>query len=127
MMVDGLLDTTVLVDLLRGYPPAKEWITLQSPKGITPIVYLELLEGASNRFAQQQVFKLLRLFPQISLQENDFSWAIESLTQYQLSHQIGAFDALIAAPCYRLQIPLYTQNLKHFMPMLGSLVRKPYP
>jgi len=43
-----------------------------------------------------------------------------------LSHGIGAFDCLIAAPSFRLQIPLYTLNLRHFASLLGSRVQRPY-
>jgi predicted nucleic acid-binding protein len=35
-------------------------------------------------------------------------------------------DALIASAAYRLRVPLFTRNLKHFQPMLGPLVQKPY-
>jgi hypothetical protein len=31
-----------------------------------------------------------------------------------------------SAPSYRLQLPLYTRNLKHFAPLLGKLAREPY-
>jgi hypothetical protein len=32
----------------------------------------------------------------------------------------------IAAPSYRLQVPLYTRSLKHFAPLLGRLAQQPY-
>ena len=35
-------------------------------------------------------------------------------------------DLLIAAPSQRLQLPLYTHNLKHLSPLLGTLAQKPY-
>lgn len=35
-------------------------------------------------------------------------------------------DALIAAPAFCLQLPLYTRNTKHFLPMIPSLVQQPY-
>jgi hypothetical protein len=31
-----------------------------------------------------------------------------------------------SAPSYRLQLPLYTRNLKHFAPLLGKLAQEPY-
>jgi hypothetical protein len=30
-MVTGLLDTSVLVDVLRGYQPAEDWLATQAP------------------------------------------------------------------------------------------------
>jgi predicted nucleic acid-binding protein len=53
-------------------------------------------------------------------------WAREKLLKHRLSHNIDAFDCLIAAPSYRLQFPLYTRNLKHFTPLLGKLAQQPY-
>jgi hypothetical protein len=35
-------------------------------------------------------------------------------------------DCLIAAPSHRLNVPLYTMNLKHFTPLLGALAVRPY-
>jgi len=30
-MVTGLLDTSILVDVLRGYQPAEDWLATQAP------------------------------------------------------------------------------------------------
>jgi predicted nucleic acid-binding protein len=51
---------------------------------------------------------------------------MEQLERFQFSHRIGMEDCLIAAVAYRLQIPLYTHNLKHMTPLLGTLAVKPY-
>ena len=37
--MNGLLDTVVLVDLLRAYPPALDWLAGQEQLGITPDSY----------------------------------------------------------------------------------------
>lgn len=125
-MVTGLLETTILVDLLRHYAPAKTWIATQPQIGVTPIVWLELLQGARDKVAQQKAFTLLRGFDHIEIEYDDFAWAIQALANYHLSHHTQALDALIAAPSHRLKIPLYTHNLKHFSPLLGQLAQKPY-
>lgn len=62
----------------------------------------------------------------ISNVPDDHEWAIKQMLRYHLSHNVGAFDCLIAAPAYRLRLPLYTHNLKHFAPLLGDLARRPY-
>jgi len=48
-MVAGLLDTSILVDLLRTYRPAKLWLSSQVDLGVSEIVWFELLEGAENK------------------------------------------------------------------------------
>ena len=55
----------------------------------------------------------------------DLNWAMQQLRQYRLSHNVGILDCLIAAPAHRLQIPLYTRNLKHLEPLLGTLAQQP--
>lgn len=125
-MVTGLLDTAIVVDLLRAYPPAASWLGGQSRLGITPIVWLEILEGSTNAQAQTQAVALLRRFEKTETVPSDFDWAIEQTLRFRLSHNVGMMDALIASAAYRLRVPLFTRNLKHFQPMLGPLVQKPY-
>jgi predicted nucleic acid-binding protein len=126
-MVAGLLDTTILVDLLRKYPPADSWINQQQNLGITTIVWLEVLQGATNKTSQNISFQLLKRFTRIELEVSDVQWAIEAVLAYNLSHSLDGFDALIASVSYRLQVPLYTRNLKHFRHILGNLAQSPYP
>jgi predicted nucleic acid-binding protein len=56
----------------------------------------------------------------------DQDWAMEQMERYRLSHGVGVNDCLIASVAYRLQVPLYTHNLKDMTPMLGKLAVKPY-
>jgi predicted nucleic acid-binding protein len=58
-MVSGLLDTSIVVDILRGYAPARSWLAPLSDLGITSVVWLEVLEGADNRQEEQRAVKLL--------------------------------------------------------------------
>jgi predicted nucleic acid-binding protein len=125
-MVDSLLDTSVLVDVLRQHPPAKVWFANQKQPGIPSMVWIELLQGVPNRIAEQRALRILSKFVRIDLTVSDVDWAIQQLSRYKLSHNIGGLDCLIASASHRLQVPLYTTNLKHFIPLLGSLAQKPY-
>ena len=126
-MVASLVDSSVLVDLLRNYPPAVSWIQAQSPApAITPIVWMELIAGAQNKVAQDDVLKVLSGFTIEYLTQPDLDWAIQQLLAFRLSHNAAILDCLIASVNYRLQVPLFTGNLKHFAPLLGPLAQKPY-
>jgi predicted nucleic acid-binding protein len=125
-VVTGLLDSAVLVDVLRGYQPAEDRLAEQAQLGVTRVVWLELLEGAQNKTAQAEAIKLLRRFVLVDLTPDDMAWAVKQLTLYGLSHNVGAFDCLIASVHPRLKVPLYTRNLKHFTPIIGSLAVSPY-
>jgi len=126
-MVGALLDTSVLIDILRLNISANQWISQQNIQfGVSRIVQIEVLQGALNKQDQTHALKLLRRFELIELMPSDYQWAVEQLIRYKLSHNIGGMDCLIAATSHRLQIPLYTMNLKHFTPILGTLAQKPY-
>ena len=125
-MVKALLDTNILVDLLRRYSSAENWLEGESDLGVTRAVWLEVLQGVENGVEQQRAIRLLRDFELVELTTADFEWATQQLIKFGLSHGIEAFDCLIAAPAHRLQLPLYTRNLKHLAPLLGALAQRPY-
>lgn len=68
----------------------------------------------------------MKAFEMIHLTEVDSHWAMQAQMVYELSHGVGMMDCLIASVSHRLQLPLYTHNLKHFSPLLGDLAQKPY-
>ena len=125
-MVKALIDTSILIDLLRHFTPAITWFTSQTDLAVSGVVWLELLQGARNSLAQQKALQLLQQLQRIEVTDEDMNWAIKQVIHYNLSHNIGGVDCLIAATNYRLQLPLYTMNLKHFTPILGTLAQKPY-
>lgn len=127
-MVAGLVDTSVIVDLIRGFPNAYQWLgSIQDELGVTYFVWLEVLQGAANKQKQRDAIQLLADFELIETNAEDVKWAVESLARVGLTHNVDALDSLIAATSYRLQIPLYTRNMKHFSPLLGNLAVLPYP
>ena len=53
-----LLDTDVMVDLLREYPPALEWITAHGEQIVLPgYVVMELIQGCKNKSEQERLEK----------------------------------------------------------------------
>ena len=122
----GLLDTAILVDILRAYPAATTWLSGQGQLGVSPVVWLEIIEGAENAKDQAKAVDLLRHFERIEMSSVDFDWAIQQALKLRLSHNVDMMDCLIAASAQRLEVPLFTRNLKHFQPMIGDLARKPY-
>ena len=125
-MVKALLDSAVVVDLLRGYPPALNWYSLQSDLGVCRLVWMETIRGAENKQKQQIALKMLGGFELVELTTEDIIWAAEQLLAYKLKHNTDPFDCMIASVNQRLQVPLYTRNLKHFAPLIGTLAQAPY-
>lgn len=125
-MIDALLDTTVVLHLYRKYRPAIIWFNNQQRYGATSITWLEVMEGASNKANLAHCKKLLSQFELFFPTSADQQWAIQQLERFQFSHHIGKEDCLIASVANRLQVPLYTHNLKDLTPLIGSLAVKPY-
>lgn len=84
------------------------------------------MEGANNKANQAQCKHLLGQFDVLYLTPTDQRWAMQQLERFQFSHHIGRNDCLIASVAYRLQLPLYTHNLKDMTPLIGNLAVKPY-
>jgi predicted nucleic acid-binding protein len=125
-VVTGLVDSSILIDVIRKYTPAQAWLAQQGQLGVTRIVWLELLEGAENKQKQLRAIVLLKRFALVPISDADMAWAVEKMTRFGLSHNVDAFDCLIASVHPRLNLPLYTRNLKHFTPLIGSLAISPY-
>jgi len=92
-----------MIDLLRNYPPAVAWFAGQPMLSVARPVVMELIEGVSNNIELARTLKLVGRFQIIGVEDADFVWATEQLTQFYLSHNVDAFDTLIAAIAHRLQ------------------------
>ena len=126
-MVVALIDTSVVVDMLRKYEAADQWISATPfTLSVSRIVLIETLEGAPSLEKQREVYRLFKRFELVETSVDDIIWATQALSKFGPSHNVDGFDAMIAATSYRLKIPIYTRNLKHFRPMLGDLAQLPY-
>jgi predicted nucleic acid-binding protein len=127
-VVDGLLDTSVIVDILRNYPPSQQWFSSISLRlGTTKFVWLEVIQGAVSKQKQKRAIQVLNSFEVVPIDLQDIDWALQTLTQKLLANSgLDMKDALIAATTHRLQIPLYTHNLKHMVSLIGNLAQKRY-
>ena len=126
-MVSGLVDTAIIVDLIRGFPDTQAWlVSTEGALGTSDFVWLEVIEGAPNKQKQKAVIDILSDFQLIETTSEDTRWAVKSLIRTRLTHNVDPFDCLIAAASHRLEVPLFTRNLKHFKPLLGDLAVRPY-
>jgi predicted nucleic acid-binding protein len=125
-MINAILDTTVIIHIIRKYPPALAYINVADYYAFTPITWFEVIVGAANKQQREQLIYSINQFQLCHHTEADQDWAITQFERFQFSHHIGYNDCLIAAVAYRLQIPLYTHNLKDMQPLLGILAVQPY-
>ena len=123
-----LLDSDVMIDILRGYPPAVGWLASlgATPVGLPGLVAMELLQGCRNQDEQQRVERQLKRFTLRWPVEADFAGALLDLVTYRLSHNLGILDSLIGHTALGLREPLVTFNVRHNGVITGLTTIQPY-
>jgi len=122
-----LLDTDVLIDVQRGYPPALEWLaSLEELPSVPGLVVMELIQDALNTRQVRQALKLVSPLPVVWPTRTDCDRALSDFTAYHLSHRLGLLDSMIAACAIGLSADLCTFNLKHYQAVPGLTTTQPY-
>jgi predicted nucleic acid-binding protein len=62
----------------------------------------------------------------VTVKSADMERAVQFVRAYTLAHGTGWPDCLLAATCLRLEVPVVTLNDKHFSPIRGLAVIRPY-
>ena len=117
-MVDAFLDDDILINLLRNFPSSLVWKSTQGKAiwGIAPAAWMQVIEGASNKIAQQRAGRFLKQFALIYPTQSEIDWAMQQLQIFYLSHNVDAFDCLIAAPAIAYNC--------HFIRAILSILRR---
>lgn len=123
-----LVDTDVLVDVLRKHPPALTWLASLGSEtlGVSGLVAMELLQGCRNRAEQRQVEKLLHPYHLYWSSQTDCSRAYDDFAGHYLSHNLGILDALIAETAVGLGAKLATFNEGHYRSVASLRLTQPY-
>lgn len=123
-----IVDTDVLIDVLRGHPPALQWLTSLGsiPLGIPGFVAMELIQGARNLEEQQRLEAFFSGYQLLWPDQATCSKAFESFARLYLSHGTGILDAMIGQIAVAGGGIIYTFNRKHYEAIEGLEVREPY-
>lgn len=119
-----VLDTTVLIDVLRGDDAAIAWLSEQDEvPACSEMTRAEVLRGvrSGERAATERLLDALRWIP---VDERVSRRAGELGRRYRRGHELAVADLLIAATALELDLPLATANTRHY-PMFPRL-RPPY-
>ncbi len=123
--MSAVLDTTVLIDVLRGHSAAVEYVLgLEEVAVCSEVTRVEVLRGlrSEERRAAERLFQQLRW---VFVDEAIARGAGEFGRRLRRSHGgIGIADLIIAATADQLDLPLATTNVRHY-PMFRDL-RAPY-
>ncbi|MEW6300081.1 MAG: type II toxin-antitoxin system VapC family toxin [Thermodesulfobacteriota bacterium] len=125
---DRLIETTILVDVFRGKPEAVAWVDNLPLQGrwVSVITYFELLAGCRNRREQRTVAREMRNYHVLLLTEDISRTALSWFERFHLSRGVGFLDSLIGATAFHQGLPIATLNTKHFEPLPGIRVERPY-
>jgi predicted nucleic acid-binding protein len=120
-----LLDTCVVIDLLRGRENALAFVNgLTDTPSLSAITATELIAGSRGTTERRQIEQLLSVYV---IHPIDLEIAIlggDYIREYGPSHGVDPIDAVIAATAKVHDLDFATLNLKHF-PMLKG-VKRPY-
>ncbi len=120
-----LLDTCILIDVLRGKDAAASFINrLEAAPAISAITATDLVAGARGVKEKRAIDRILDTYVVVDIGVEIARLAGDYVREYGPSHAVDPIDALIAATAKTKSLDLATLNLKHF-PMFRGL-RRPY-
>ncbi len=121
-----LFDTCVLVDALRAYKPAVEYVEKYEEVNISIITAMELIKGSKNKAELNYLSELIDGY-NVEPLDSTISIAAESLVKiYHLKNNFAIGDALIAATCLSKGYSLATRDLVHFENITGLDIVVPF-
>jgi predicted nucleic acid-binding protein len=110
-----LCDTNILVNTLRGNEATRTNLEKIGSKNIvfSIITHAEIFYGTKKRDFEETK-KLLAQFKTYHITEETSKIFNGIILNYAISHRIQVPDGLIAAIAIANNLPLYTENTKHF-------------
>ena len=120
-----VVDTTVIIDILRGSQAALDWATSVEHRLIaSEVTRIEIVRGlrSHERGAAERAFAALRW---VDVDESIARRAGDLGRRWRRSHRsIGLADLVIASTAIELEAELATSNVRHY-PMFEDL-QPPY-
>lgn len=125
-MSSGILDSSLLIDCLRGRAEAVAVLASVTSPATHLLVAAELFAGARDKVEQAQIESFLAGFILRIPTEADGLAALELYKRHHLSHGVDWPDCQIGATALRLGLDVYTQNVKHFAAFAGLKAIRAY-
>ena len=125
-----LLDTSIVVDSLRGFVPAERLIRILIEQGdfnLSSVTVLELIQGCLRKQDLVRLEKLIQQATVLPLTPEISDRAIATMARYHLRSGMDMGDSLIVATAIERDCELLTRNLKHVAFVEDLVVRDPFP
>ncbi len=122
MTSDVLIDTDVMIDLLRLRPEAVAFVEgLSQPPAVSAITVAELYSGVREGHERRNLDEMLDWTEIIEVNREIAQLGGLYRRDYFKSHGVGVNDAMIAATAELAERSMVTLNRKHF-PMLDRVL-----
>jgi len=122
-----LLDTDIMIDIMRNYKPAIEWlISLDEAPGLPGYVVMELMSGCDNKKEMNFILKQVEQFRIFWSDEADSNRALAAFEKGHLAYNMGILDALIGECAKGLNATLCSFNVRHFKSIINLKIEQPY-
>ena len=123
-----IVDSDVMIDFLRGYPPAIKWLQANRDEEIVlpGFVVMELIQGCRNKSEQKTLEKRLKDYGIIWASADACNEALSAFANAYFTHHLGLLDAIIGQMALELNCPLYTFNRRHYEGVLNLKIIEPY-
>lgn len=122
-----ILDSDVLIDVLRGHRPAVDWFAnLEDLPSVPGFVVMELIQDAGSKQRVRKEMKLVEPLPVVWPTQAHCGRALAEFREFHLSHGLGLLDSLIAACAIGHSATLLTFNAKHYRVIADLSVEQPY-
>lgn len=117
-----VVDTDILIDFLRGFSTAADFIELHSESiSISSVTVTEIYSGVKSEKEEQEIEALLELINIINVNREIARDGGLIRKVYTKSHGTGIIDSIIASTALNHEMPLATLNQKHY-PMIEDLI-----
>lgn len=122
-----VVDTDVMVDVLRSCPPAMSWLESFADRIVIPgFVVMELIAGCENLTEQRRVERIIRPFPITWPSLGTLNSALSVFAHNHLGRGVSMMDSIIGQTAHDLGLPLATFNRKHYSVIHGLKTVQPY-
>ncbi len=122
-----LLDTNIIIDALRKYSSAVEYInSLQGEVSISIVSAVELIYGTKNLKEQRDMEDFLADLNVIHIDEKISRFAYLLIIENRLKEGIEFDDAIIAATAVVFGYTFVSRDIKHFKKIPGLKLSVPY-
>ena len=123
-----LLDTDVVIDVLRQHPSAVRWASTERAQEVAlpGLAVMQLLDGANTKLEARQVEQFVTQFRVFWPTVADHERARAMFSDLKLAHGIDIIDMLIAQTAAGLGAKLATFNTKHFRAVTNLETIQPY-